>query len=96
MENFVLSKLDNIKVVNHEGSILLDDGLLVNIIFTPGHEPSCISYLYNNYLFTGDSYIHGIKVVTTFPRSDKHLSSVSLARLQQIEKLECRLCLDSF
>lgn len=91
MENFVLSKLDNIKVVNHEGPILLDDGLLVNIIFTPGHEPSCISYLYNNYLFTGDSYIPGIKVVTTFPRSNKQAAKESLERLQKLECLGLKI-----
>lgn len=41
---------------------------------TPGHDHSCITYLIEDNIFTGDSYIPGIKVISTFPKSDKQLA----------------------
>lgn len=46
-------------------------GFRCKVYYTPGHDWSCITYKIENYLFTGDSYIPGLKTVTTFPKSDK-------------------------
>ena len=84
VENFIFTKMENVKALE-EGMQTLDGGLHVNVLFTPGHDPSCISYIVGNNLFTGDAYIPGIKMVTTFPRSNKDQASESLVRLQKLE-----------
>lgn len=43
----------------------------VKLIHTPGHDKSCISYIINNALFTGDSYIPGRNVIASFPNSNR-------------------------
>lgn len=65
----------------------MDDGFAVDVLFTPGHEPSCLSYRVNNMLFTGDAYIPEVKTVVTFPRSNKQQAAESLVRIQEIEGL---------
>lgn len=85
VEDFVFDKPENVRVIDCEGVIELEGGLTVEALFTPGHEPSCVSYRLGDMLFTGDSYIPGVKVVTTFPRSNKQLAVESLVRLQELE-----------
>ena len=84
--DFVLERMENVRVIECEGNVGLELGLTVEALFTPGHEPSCVTYRLGNMLFTGDSYIPGVKVVTTFPRSNKQQAAASLARLQELER----------
>lgn len=86
VEDFIFYKHENIRVIGAEGLIALENGLEINVMFTPGHEPSCITYKINDCLFTGDSYIPGIKTVTSFPRSNKELAEKSLETLKYAEK----------
>lgn len=66
---------DNIQIL-HAGDILnLSDCFTVNVIATPGHDSSCLSYIIGDNLFTGDSYIPGVKVIASFPKSNKVLAS---------------------
>ena len=59
-----------IKVLSkQQGTLTLN--LPVEYIFTPGHDHSCVTYKIGEGLFTGDSYIPGVKVVATFSKSDK-------------------------
>lgn len=60
-------------------------GSKIEAIATPGHNPSCISYKIDKYLFTGDSYIPGVKVFTNFPKSNKTLAIESEDKLKQLE-----------
>lgn len=83
--NFVFVKPENIKVLREEGVYSLGEGLEVEVMFTPGHMPDCISYLIGNVVFTGDAYIKGEKTNTGFPRSDKEKASESLERLLALE-----------
>ncbi len=53
---------------------------------TPGHNPSCLTFQIKKYLFTGDAYIPGIKVVTTLPKSDKKLALQSVQRILDLSK----------
>lgn len=86
VENFVFCKPENVRVLETEDVCELDKELHVEVLFTPGHEPSCITYKIGNCLYSGDAYIPGIKVVTTFPRSNKQHAVESLARLQELER----------
>jgi glyoxylase-like metal-dependent hydrolase (beta-lactamase superfamily II) len=40
-----------------------------------------LTYEIGNYLFTGDSYIPGVKVVTTFRGGDKNLAARSVEKI---------------
>ena len=65
-----------------EGSVIkLFDGVKAKVHYTPGHNPSCLTYEVGDYLFTGDAYIPGIKVVTTFKGGDKTLAAESLTKI---------------
>ena len=55
--------------------------MTAEVLATPGHNPSCLTYMVGSDLFTGDAYIPGSKVVTNLPGSDKHAAASSLTRL---------------
>ncbi len=85
VENFIISSPQNVRVIDKEGTLKIDDDLTVEIIFTPGHEPSCLSFIIGKNLFTGDAYIPGVKTVTTFPRACKQQAEISLKTLIEYE-----------
>lgn len=84
-DDFIFWKPQNVVTVS-EGDKISLDGFSLTVLETPGHDPSCISYLTDGAVFTGDSYIPGVKVVTTFPKSDKALAEASLRRITEISK----------
>lgn len=73
-------------VVCGEGDIIdLFDGLQTAKVYeTPGHNPSCLTFEVDGYLFTGDAYIPGEKVVTILPGADKKKAEESLFRIGQL------------
>lgn len=85
VENFIFTKMENVRILD-EGIQTLEGGLYIDVLFTPGHDPSCISYIVGNNLFTGDAYIPDIEPFQKFPRSNKEQALESLVRLQEMEK----------
>ena len=70
-----------------DGMTLHYEGLAdIEVIATPGHSPSCITYKIGKDLFTGDAYIPGVKTFTSFPRGNKELALKSIALLSEMEK----------
>ena len=68
-----------------EGSVIvLFDGVQAKVYHTPGHSPSCLTYEVGDYLFTGDAYIPGIKVVTTLKGGDKVKAAESVERILRL------------
>jgi glyoxylase-like metal-dependent hydrolase (beta-lactamase superfamily II) len=68
-----------------EGSVIeLFDGVQAKVYYTPGHNPSCLTYEIGDYLFTGDAYIPGVKVVTTLMGGDKALAVESLNKILRL------------
>ena len=67
---FVFDKEDLIVSIEDEEEVELEDGLLAKAVFTPGHNPSCVTWIIEDALFTGDSYIPGIKTVTNLPKGN--------------------------
>lgn len=78
---FTLDTPENIVIVNDNDEIEFTDGIKTKAIFTPGHNPSCITWIIGDSLFTGDSYIPGIKTVTNLPGADIKLATESEERL---------------
>lgn len=81
---FILATPDSIVIVNDIDEIEFTDGIKVKALFTPGHNPSCISWQIGDNLFTGDSYIPGIKTVTNLPGADKKQALESEAKLKRL------------
>lgn len=73
---------DNVVICEDSDEIELFDGVKAVVHYTPGHNPACLTYEVDEYLFTGDSYIPGIKVVTNLPGGNKELAMKSLERIK--------------
>lgn len=78
---FVFNHLSNVQLLKEGDRILLWNKIALEVIATPGHDKSCLTYQVDNCLFTGDSYIPGVKVITTFPNSDKEEAKLSTERI---------------
>jgi len=72
-----LATPDSVHVVQDNEKLRLSNDLTAIAVFTPGHSPACISWQVGDVLFTGDSYIPGIKTVTNVPHADKVLAAQS-------------------
>ena len=56
----------------------------IQVAATPGHNPSCLTYVIDDAIFTGDAYIPGIAVVTNLPKGNKAQAQQSLQRIMQL------------
>lgn len=74
---------ENVRILS-EGAQLDVLGDPVQIYETPGHDPSCLTYICENNAFTGDAYIPGINVFTGFPYSKKPQAAASVERIIQL------------
>ena len=82
----ILFQGDHIRVLEEGDEISLFPGVVLKTIYTPGHDWSCMTYYTDNVIFTGDSYIPNIKVVTSLPKSNKVEAQVSLDRILEFCK----------
>lgn len=83
---FVFEHPERVVIVNDGDEINIGEGMTATAIFTPGHNPSCITWIVGNNLFTGDSYIPGVKTVTNLPGSNKLQAAASERLLFQLAK----------
>lgn len=80
----VLDKLDNVLVVKDHSEVTLYNRFVAKAVFTPGHNPSCITWIIGDYIFTGDSYIPGVKTVTNLPGGNKLQAQQSLELIKRL------------
>ena len=80
---------DNVCVLK-EGDSLEVLGMPVHVYETPGHAPSCLTYILDDKAFTGDAYIPGVKVFTGFPHANKKEAEASVERILQISA-DCQI-----
>lgn len=74
-------------IVLYEGNnVELFHDLKAQVLSTPGHDKSCLSYIIEDYLFSGDSYIPGNKLLALFPNSNKTDARASYDRLVELSK----------
>ena len=83
-EPFIFDSPENVKLVNDGECISLFEGVEIKAVETPGHSPDCVTWLTENAIFTGDSYIPGVKTVTNLPHSDKTLALKNEALIRQM------------
>ena len=73
----------NVRIMK-EGDALEVLGVSVQVYETPGHAPSCLTYIIGQMAFTGDAYIPGVKVFTGFPHANKKQAEASVERILQL------------
>ena len=83
-EPFIFDSPDNVKLVNDGDCISLFEGVEIKAVMTPGHSPGCVTWVTSEAIFTGDSYIPGVKTVTNLPHSDKDLALKNEALIRQM------------
>ena len=71
---------ENVCIIK-EGDQLVILGVRVQVYETPGHDPSCLTYIIEDKAFTGDAYIPGVKVFTGFPRSNRKQAAESVEKI---------------
>ena len=70
-----------VTVLQEGDAISLYPFVELKVYYTPGHCPSCLTYVVDNKLFTGDSFIPDVKVVSKLPRGNKELAKASEQRI---------------
>ena len=78
-----IDRPENVRVVS-EGDELSVLGIDVKVYETPGHAASCLTYLLEDKIFTGDAYIPGVKVFTGFPHSNRKQAQESVERIMKL------------
>ncbi len=87
---FIFKYPENIRIVMDHEIIELNDDIQAKAIFTPGHNPSCITWVIDDMIFTGDSLIPGVKTVTNLPGGNRQLALQSenlITHLSQNRKI---------
>lgn len=73
-------------LVLQDGMMLHFDGLAdIEVISTPGHTASSMTYAQGKNLFTGDAYIPGLKTFSSFPGGNKEQAIKSMEMLSDME-----------
>lgn len=73
----------NVTVVDDGCEIPLMGNEKITVMATPGHCPSCLTFYTDHFIFTGDSYIPNVKVVTKLPGGNRTLAKESIDRILQ-------------
>lgn len=82
----------NVNTMGDSCKVELYTDIHLTAFYTPGHDWSCLTFLVGDYLFTGDSYIPGQKLVANFPKSDKKLAMESWYRISEMIKEGMEVC----
>ncbi|MDE6027759.1 MAG: MBL fold metallo-hydrolase, partial [Muribaculaceae bacterium] len=76
----------SIKAVSGEDAINIFQDTEVKVLETPGHDKSSLTFRIGNYLFTGDSFIPGVKVIASFPNSNREDAQYWYERLKELSE----------
>ncbi|MEN9304696.1 MAG: hypothetical protein RL264_3125 [Bacteroidota bacterium] len=76
-----------------EGSITeIFDGIYIKSLLTEGHCEGSITYILENYVFTGDALIPNIPTVTKLKTGSKELSKVSIKKIKDSLSVNSIIC----
>lgn len=75
----------DVDVFVKDGDEIPFSGGTIKVIETPGHTLGSVCYLFENYLFAGDTLFNGSIGRTDFPESDHSLMVESLKKLKKID-----------
>ncbi len=80
------------RVIQDQEVIVLFDHLPLHVIATPGHNEGCLSFVIDQYLFTGDSLIPGHEIVTKLKSGNKKEGKVSKQKLMELITEDTIIC----
>jgi hydroxyacylglutathione hydrolase len=81
-----------VKILHEGDKVELFKDCFLETIETPGHDSSCLTYKISEFLFTGDSYIPGVKVVTKLKGGDKLLAEQSIKKIKSYISPDTIIC----
>lgn len=81
---FVFKYPYNIRIVDDGDEINLGNETKAHVVATPGHHPSCLTFIVGDAIFTGDAFIPGVKVVTNLPKGNKLLAEQSVELIKTL------------
>ena len=85
-DDIVCSHPENIDVIEDGSEFALFSNVIMKTFATPGHDKSCMTYVVDDFVFCGDSYIPGVPTRATLPNSERSLVKNSE---NLIKKLAC-------
>ena len=71
VKDIVCSRPENIETIKDGDIINIFGKSTFRVMATPGHDESCLTYLFDDYVFSGDSFIPNVETRATFLLSDK-------------------------
>ena len=82
---------EDVVVVGDGSTIELYPNVFIMSYVTIGHCPSCLTYALNEWVFSGDAYIPGTRVVTKLPKGNRMLAEESVKKILHLSegKLLC-------
>ena len=82
----------DVRIIKEGDKVQLFDDTVMEFIETPGHHPSCVCFKAGNYLFTGDSFIPGVSVVTKLKGGHRAHATESRLRIKSLIGKQIILC----
>ena len=80
-EHPIIFEGKHLTVVGEGVEIALFEDIKINVAETPGHEPGCLTFYTDQFVFTGDAYIPGVKVVTKLPGGNRTEAAESVKKI---------------
>jgi hydroxyacylglutathione hydrolase len=80
--NSFVFNYDNLSVLKDHDTVNLSQDLLLEVMETPGHDWSCLTFNVENHLFTGDSFLPDYIFNIKFPRGDRAQRDKSVIRIK--------------
>ena len=84
--DFVIEQSADVQTLREGDTVELFPDVYARVLDTPGHDKSCLSYIVDDFLFSGDSYIPGERLISIFPNSNKKDAQSSYKRLLDLSK----------
>ena len=72
--------------LDKEGKLDFIDGFDISVLETPGHTPGGVCYIFNDFLFSGDTLFKGSIGRTDLPFADDDAMKLSLRKLKSLDK----------
>jgi hydroxyacylglutathione hydrolase len=89
--NPIVFKGSNLQIVQDGMKHFVEESSIL-CYYTPGHNKGSMVYSLDNFLFTGDSLIPGIPVVTKLKGGDKSQNRNSLQRIKNLISKDTVIC----
>lgn len=85
-ESSIVFQGKDVVILKENDFVEVFPNVFLSVYETPGHNTGCLTYQVQDWVFTGDSFIPGVKVVTKLPQGDRQLARQSLDKILYLSK----------